>query len=85
MSAVSLDSLFFDKGDIVLHHKTGGLYIILGLAYLESEPEIAQVLYIKCDMRGYVAPNAKVWVRPKTQMYDGRFSLYEPYSNRLLF
>lgn len=55
----------FSPGEEVQHVKTGGFYKIICLAKIEATLEDAYV---------YEAfSNGTFWVRPKTEMEDGRF------------
>lgn len=55
----------FQAGDQLKHVKTGGFYRVLCLASIEASLEEAYV---------YEAlSNGTYWVRPKTEMEDGRF------------
>ena len=55
----------FQAGDQLIHLKSGGLYRVIGLGKIEANLED---VYIYEAMR-----NQTLWVRPKTEMEDGRF------------
>lgn len=55
----------FEPGQRVRHVKTGGLYQIICLAKIEKTLEDAYVYQALSNMT--------FWVRPKTEMLDGRF------------
>lgn len=55
----------FLPGQKVQHVKTGGLYQIICLAKIEATLEDAYVYQALSNMT--------YWVRPKTEMLDGRF------------
>ncbi len=55
----------FYPGQQVKHLKTGGLYRILHLAKIEATLE---EVYVYEALR-----NQTVWIRPKSEMLDGRF------------
>lgn len=55
----------FAAGDDVRHLKSGGCYRVLAYARLEATLEVCCV-YQHSD-------SALVWVRPITEMHDGRF------------
>jgi len=71
--AVDATRLEFGLGDIVEHLKTGKLYMIFAYARIEKTLEEV-VVYVEASQRGPL-PAGHVWVRPKTEMYDGRFLL----------
>ena len=54
--------------DLVLHIKTGNIYIYLGDALLESTKE-PYARYQRCVSHG----DRPVWIRPKSEFIDGRF------------
>ncbi len=55
----------FEPGQRVRHVKTGGFYQIICLAKIEKTLEEAYVYQALSNMT--------FWVRPKTEMLDGRF------------
>jgi predicted metal-dependent hydrolase len=55
--------------DLVLHIKTGNVYVYLGEALLESTLE-PYVIYRLCS----TSDNVPVWVRPKSEFLDGQFT-----------
>ncbi len=55
----------FQAGDQLIHLKSGGLYRVIGLGKIEANLDD---VYIYEAMR-----NQTLWVRPKTEMEDGRF------------
>lgn len=55
----------FQAGDQLQHLKTGGLYRIICLAKIEASLEEAYVYEALI--------NGSYWIRPKTEMEDGRF------------
>jgi hypothetical protein len=71
MAAVSLERLDFELGDTVEHLKTGNLYLVFAFGKIEATLEDV-VIYIEATKNGAL-PNGKVWVRPRKEMYDGRF------------
>lgn len=58
----------FARGDVVKHIKSGGVYVIDLLARMESNAEPVYAYSLICDRQ-------VVWIRPATQMEDGRFVL----------
>jgi len=54
-----------DADDLVRHKKTGGIYRIICAAQLEATLE--DVIVYRSEATG------ETWVRPKEQMFDGRF------------
>jgi hypothetical protein len=57
----------FPIGSQLRHKKTGGFYLVIGLAKIEATLEMAYV-YESMQTHDY-------WVRPQTEMEDGRFEL----------
>ena len=57
----------FPIGSQLRHKKTGGCYFVICLAKIEATLEIAYV-YESMQTHDY-------WVRPQTEMEDGRFEL----------
>ena len=57
----------FPIGSQLRHIKTGGYYRVTGLAKIEATLEMAYV-YESLQTHDY-------WVRPQTEMEDGRFEL----------
>ena len=57
----------FPIGSQLRHKKTGGLYVVIGLATIEATLEAAYV-YESMQTHDY-------WVRPQAEMEDGRFEL----------
>ena len=55
----------FQVGDQLQHPKTGGFYRIICLAKIEANLEDAYVYEALI--------NGSYWIRPKTEMEDGRF------------
>ncbi len=55
----------FQAGDRLQHLKTGGFYRVLCLAKIEASLEDA---YVYEALR-----NGTYWIRPQTEMEDGRF------------
>ncbi len=55
----------FQVGDQLQHLKTGGFYRIICLAKIEANLEDAYVYEALI--------NGSLWIRPKTEMEDGRF------------
>ncbi len=55
----------FEPGQRLRHVKTGGLYQVICLATVEKTLEKAYVYQALSNMT--------FWVRPKTEMLDGRF------------
>jgi hypothetical protein len=55
----------FQVGDQLQHFKTGGSYRIICLAKIEANLEDAYVYEALI--------NGSYWIRPKTEMEDGRF------------
>ena len=55
----------FQVGDQLQHLKTGGFYRIICLAKIEANLEDAYVYEALI--------NGSYWIRPKTEMEDGRF------------
>ena len=65
MSLNPTPQVLFTPGQHIQHLKTGGIYKIICLAKIEATLEDAYV---------YEAlSNGTFWVRPKTEMEDGRF------------
>ncbi len=64
--AASDDGLF-KPGSKLKHIKTGGLYKVVLLANIEATLEPA---YVYESMQSH-----DFWIRPKTEMEDGRFEL----------
>jgi hypothetical protein len=57
----------FPIGSQLRHKKTGGFYLVIGLAKIEATLEMAYV-YESMQTHDY-------WVRPQAEMEDGRFEL----------
>lgn len=57
----------FHPGNKVRHKKSGGLYEVMATARLEATLEPVHVYRSLAD--------GQVWVRPDTEMLDGRFEL----------
>ena len=57
----------FPNGAQLKHKKTGGFYKVVGLAKMEATLEMAYV-YESMQTHDY-------WIRPQTEMEDGRFEL----------
>jgi hypothetical protein len=57
----------FSIGSRLRHKKTGGFYLVIGLAKIEATLEMAYV-YESMQTHDY-------WVRPQAEMEDGRFEL----------
>lgn len=58
-------STLFPIGSRLQHKKTGGFYEVMGIATIEATLEKAYV-YLSLQTHDY-------WVRPQTEMEDGRF------------
>ncbi len=61
------DDGIFKPGAKLRHLKTGGFYKVVLLANLEANLE---PVYVYASMQSH-----DFWVRPKTEMEDGRFEL----------
>lgn len=57
-----------EMSEVWLHEKTGGLYIVVTDALLESDATTNMVVY-KSLVSG------QCWVRPASEFHDGRFQL----------
>lgn len=67
----------FAKDDIVRHNKSGGVYVIDMHVVLERDQTPAYAYSLIYDRR-------IVWVRPAVEMEDGRFTLCQPSSAKLM-
>lgn len=63
------DGGLFKPGSKLKHKKTGGFYKVVLLANVEANLESA---YVYESMQTH-----DFWIRPKTEMEDGRFELIE--------
>lgn len=63
---------------ILRHNKTLDFYRVLYIAKLELSLEDV-VVYIKCSNKGEPYKDSQVWVRPKSEMDDGRFQVIREY------
>jgi hypothetical protein len=68
---IAAERLEFGLGDIVEHLKTGNLYMVFAIAKMEKDLEEV-IVYVEASKNGPL-PKGNVWVRPKKEMYDGRF------------
>lgn len=59
-------------GDLILHNKTGNVYIYEGRAIIEATMTPA-ILYRQNG-------SETAWVRPEEEFFDGRFQLLDPSS-----
>lgn len=63
----------FEQGDIVEHVATGGLYLITGT----PDKVVIEATRAAAYTYRHLTESFVVWVRPKTEMEDGRFVLYK--------
>jgi len=66
-----MDKMFAIADDVV-HLRSGGVYVIIGT------PDVYRVESTNEPAYAYLAKDGTVWVRPQTEMEDGRFELIPP-------
>lgn len=62
----------FEVGDVVKHLKSGGSYVVTGTP---ARVVIEATLHPAYTYRQAVGNDDRIWVRPQTEMEDGRFEL----------